>query len=87
MIAKGRAKEGRAIEQLHALGDNLLWIEAGSRSISGVRTGTYGMRNLMFEDGAVILREVSQIRSITPNIDGTLPVVGDSGNWTTHWRG
>lgn len=87
VIAIGRAGEGRAMEQLHALGDNFVWIEAGSRSISGVRTGTYGMRNLMFEDGEAILREVPQIRTITPNIDGTLLVVGDSRNWTTHWRG
>ena len=87
VIAIGLAGEQRALEQLHALGDNLVWIEAGSRSISGVRTGTYGMRNLMLEDGEAILREVPLIRSMTPNIDGTLLVIGDTRNWTTHWRG
>jgi putative ABC transport system permease protein len=45
------------------------------------------MRNLMLEDGQAILREVPQIRSMTPNIDGTLVVMGDTRNWTTHWRG
>ncbi len=24
---------------------------------------------------------------MTPNVDGTLVVVADSSNWTTHWRG
>ncbi len=52
-----------------------------------MRTGTYGTRNLMYDDGEAILREVPQIRSVTPNIDGTLLVVGENRNWTTHWRG
>jgi putative ABC transport system permease protein len=39
VIAIGDAGGARATEQLHALGDNLVWVEAGSRSTSGVRTG------------------------------------------------
>jgi putative ABC transport system permease protein len=87
VIAIGEAGAARATEQMHALGDNLVWVEAGARSVSGVRTGTYGMRNLMLEDSEAILREVPQIREVTPNVDGTLVVVGDTRNWTTHWRG
>ena len=75
------------LAQLHELGDNLVWVEAGARSISGARTGTFGMRNLTIEDGEAILDEVSEIRSMTPNVDGTLVVVGEASNWTTHWRG
>jgi putative ABC transport system permease protein len=87
VIAIGEAGAERATDHLHALGDNLVWVEAGARAINGVRTGTFGMRNLMLEDGQAILREVPQIRSMTPNIDGTLVVMGDTRNWTTHWRG
>jgi hypothetical protein len=86
VIAIGEAGGERATAHLHALGDNLVWVEAGARSISGVRTGTYGMRNLTLEDGEAILREVPQIRSMTPNADGTLLVIGETRNWTTHWR-
>jgi putative ABC transport system permease protein len=87
VIAIGEAGSRRATEQMRALGDNLVWVEAGARSVSGVRTGTYGMRNLMLDDGEAILREVPQIREMTPNVDGTLVVIGDTRNWTTHWRG
>jgi putative ABC transport system permease protein len=87
VIAIGEAGSARAQEQLHALGDNLVWVEAGARSVSGVRTGTLGMRNLMYEDGQAILRDVPEIRKMTPNVDGSVVVVSDTHNWTTHWRG
>jgi putative ABC transport system permease protein len=87
VVAIGEAGSARATEQFRALGDNLVWVEAGARTVSGLRTGTYGMHNLMPEDGEAILNEVPQIRSVTPNIDGTAVVIGDTRNWTTHWRG
>ncbi|HEY6462171.1 MAG TPA: ABC transporter permease [Polyangiaceae bacterium] len=87
VIAIGEAGGARATAQLRALGDNLVWVEAGARSVSGVRTGTYGMRNLMLEDGEAILRDVPQIRSMTPNVDGSLVIIGEAHNWTTRWRG
>lgn len=87
VIAIGEAGGDRATAQLHALGDNLVWVEAGARSVSGVRTGTLGMRNLMLEDGEAILREVPQIREMSPNVDGSLVVVSDTRNWSTRWRG
>jgi len=87
VIAIGEAGGARATEQLHSLGDNLVWVEAGARAISGVRTGTFGMRNLTLEDGEAIVRDVPEIRSMSPNVDGTLVAVSESSNWTTHWRG
>jgi putative ABC transport system permease protein len=87
VVSIGEAGSERATEQLHALGDNLVWVEAGARTVSGVRTGTLGMRNLMLEDGEAMLREIPQLRAMTPNIDGTVLVVGSGTNWTTHWRG
>src|SRR5579863_1040924 len=61
VIAIGEAGSERALDQLHALGDNLVWVEAGARNINGVRTGTYGVRNLLVGDAEAILREVPQI--------------------------
>src|SRR2546423_14307400 len=40
VIAIGRAGSRRAEEQLRSLGDNFVWIEAGSRAPSGGRTRT-----------------------------------------------
>jgi len=41
VIAIGEAGSARAMDQLHALGDNLVWVEAGARNVNGVRTGSY----------------------------------------------
>lgn len=87
VVAIGQAGSARAMDQLHALGDNLVWIEAGARSVSGVRTGNFGMRNLMLGDADAILREVPEIRRVSPNLDGTLLAVHETHNWTTHYRG
>jgi putative ABC transport system permease protein len=87
VVALGEAGSERALDQLHALGDNLVWIEAGARNVNGVRSGTYGMRNLTLGDADAIAREVPQIRRVSPNLDGSLLVVGGTRNWTTHYRG
>jgi putative ABC transport system permease protein len=87
VISIGEAGSARAMAQLHALGDNLVWVEAGARNVNGVRTGTYGMRNLTLGDAEAILREIPQVRRVSPNLDGGLLVVHESHNWTTHYRG
>jgi putative ABC transport system permease protein len=87
VVAIGEAGSSQAMDQLHALGDNLVWIEAGARNVNGVRSGTYGMHNLFLADSDAILREVPQVRRVSPNLDGTLVAVHESRNWTTHYRG
>jgi putative ABC transport system permease protein len=45
------------------------------------------MHNLFLGDSDAILREVPQIRRVSPNLDGTLVAVHEPHNWTTHYRG
>ncbi len=87
VVAIGTAGSQRAKEQLHNLGDNLIWVEAGSRNVNGVRSGTLGMNNLTMEDAEAILREVPLIKSVSPQADGHVLVAGGKQNWTTHYRG
>src|SRR6266849_4568650 len=68
VVAIGRAGSDRLEEQLKSLGDNLVWVEAGSRNVNGVRSGTHGMTNLTVEDAEAILREVPQIKSVSPQV-------------------
>ncbi len=44
VVAIGEAGSRRAEAELEKLGDNLVWIEAGSRNVAGTRTGTHGTR-------------------------------------------
>jgi len=87
VVAIGRASSVRLEEQLQSLGDNLIWVEAGSRNVSGVRTGTHGMNTLTLEDAAAILSEVRLIKSVSPHVDSRVSVVHENRTWTTTYRG
>ncbi len=87
VVAIGTAGSQRAKEQLHNLGDNLVWVEAGSRNVNGVRSGTLGMNNLTMEDAEAILSEVPLIKSVSPQVDGHIIVASGKQNWSTHYRG
>ena len=69
------------------MGENLVQIEAGSRNINGVRSGTHGMNTLTVEDAQAILREVPLIKSVSPHVDSKVSVAFGNRNWTTQYRG
>src|SRR4029077_6661337 len=54
VVAIGKAGSRRAEAQLAALGKGLVWISAGSRNISGVRTGSHAAVTLTAEDAEAI---------------------------------
>ena len=87
VVAIGTAGSKRAEEQLHNLGDNLVWVEAGSRNVNGVRSGSLGMNTLTMEDAEAIQNEVPMIKSVSPNVDGHVLIACGKNNWTTHYRG
>jgi putative ABC transport system permease protein len=87
VIAIGRAGSLRAEEQLLNLGDHFVWIEAGSRAPSGVRTGTHGTTSLTLADAEAIEREVPLLKRVSPQVDGSVQVVHGPRNWRTHYRG
>jgi putative ABC transport system permease protein len=87
VVAIGRAGSDRLEEQLKNLGENLVWVEAGSRAPNGVRTGTHGTNTLTMEDAEAILREVKLIKSMSPQVDSNVPIAYQNRSWTTHYRG
>src|SRR6266851_1004813 len=87
MVAIGQAGSDYLEEQLNNLGDNLVWVEAGSRNVNGVRTGSHGTNSLTMEDAEAILREVPLFKSVSPQVDSNVSVVYGNRTWTTHYRG
>src|SRR5262245_4676164 len=63
-VAVGEAAARRAREQLQLLGDNLIWVEAGSRTVGGVRLGTHQTRTLTLEDAEAIRQQVPLIKAV-----------------------
>jgi putative ABC transport system permease protein len=87
VVAIGTAGAERAELELHKLGDNLVWIEAGGRNVNGVRTGTHGTSSLTMDDAEAIRREVPLLKSLSPQVDGSVQVIGAAHNWFTRFRG
>jgi putative ABC transport system permease protein len=87
VVAIGRAGTAVATGELAKLGDNLVWVEAGSRNINGVRTGTHGTTSLLPADADAIRREIPTVKAVAENVDGSAQVVYGNQNWATRWRG
>ena len=87
VVAIGRAGKDSALQALDDLGDNLVWLEAGSRNASGVRTGSHGMTTLLPSDADAIRAEVPLIAKVSENIDGRIQVIYGGNNWNTQFRG
>jgi putative ABC transport system permease protein len=87
VVAIGKAGQIRVEQQLSNLGDNLVWIEEGGRAVNGVRTGTHGMNTLVLADAVAIKNQVPLIKSVSPNVDGSVQVIYGNQNWFTRYRG
>jgi putative ABC transport system permease protein len=87
VVAIGNAASGKIEQQLHDLGDNMIWVEAGSRAKSGIRVGSRGTRTLVVEDAQAILHQVRGIKAVVPNVDSHIQVVYGNSNWGTMYRG
>jgi putative ABC transport system permease protein len=87
VVAIGTAGSQHAEAELQKLGNNLVWVEAGSRNVAGVRTGTHGTNSLTLEDAQAIVREVPLIATMSPQVDGRIIVAYQNRNWTSVYRG
>src|ERR1700687_2373445 len=70
VVAIGNAGSSSIEEQLQRLGDNFIWIEAGSRARNGVRYGARGDRTLVLGDATAIADQVPLIKTMSPDSDG-----------------
>src|SRR6266513_3519613 len=87
VVAIGKAGQIRVEQQLNNLGDNLVWIEEGGRAVNGVRTGTHGMNTLVLADAVAIKNQIPLIKSVSPNVVGSIQIIYGNQNWFTRYRG
>src|SRR5215469_14435453 len=87
VVAVGNAGSSRVEDQLSKVGDNLIWVEAGSRAVNGVRIGSRGTRTLVVGDVQAVLDQVPGIKSAAPNVDGHIQAIYGNLNWGTQYRG
>src|SRR2546430_17525409 len=71
VVAIGNAGTSSIEDQLQSLGDNFVWIEAGSRTHKGMRLGSCGARTPVLADAYAILEQGPAIKLAVPNVDRT----------------
>jgi putative ABC transport system permease protein len=86
-VGIGNAGSAKVEAQLRSLGDNMIWVEAGSRNRNGIRNGARGTRSLVLADMQDIQSQVPLIRAQTPNVDGRITLIYNKRNWFTFYRG
>jgi putative ABC transport system permease protein len=86
-VAIGEGGSNRVREQLQSLGDNYIWVEAGSRNFQGVRTGTGATKTLTVRDTQSMLQTVPLLKMVSPNVDGRIQVIYGNQNWYAPYRG
>jgi putative ABC transport system permease protein len=87
VVAIGQAGSQQVQEQLDNLGDNYIWIEAGSRAPSGIRSGSHGTKTLVESDVEAIVRQVPLVKLASANVDSRIQIVYGNKNWNTMYRG
>ena len=86
-VSIGEGGAAQIHEQLLMLGDNLVWFEAGGRTVNGLRTGTGTTPTLVVADMRAILEDVPALKSCSPQSDGHTQVIRGHQNWATTYRG
>jgi putative ABC transport system permease protein len=86
VIGIGRAGTARTLAQLDALGTNLVWVEAGARNVSGVRTNVSDT-TLLPRDAQAIRDEIPLITAVSEQVDGSVQIAVAGHNWGTRFRG
>ncbi len=87
VVAIGQAGSEQVQNQLDNLGENFVWIEAGSRAPNGIRTGSHGTKTLIAEDATAILKQIPLVKAVTPQVDANVQIIYANKNWATHYRG
>src|SRR6266496_506089 len=85
-VAIGQGGSAQIHEQLLLLGDNLVWVEAGGRTMSGVRTGTGTTRTLVLADMRALLQAIPELKGCSPQVDAGIQVIHGNLNWRTTYR-
>jgi putative ABC transport system permease protein len=85
--ALGEAGTARVQKQIDALGEDLLWVRNGSRSLGGVRTGFGGIQRLTPEDASALTANVPAVSACSPEVQGRTQIIAGGSNWNTRYQG
>jgi putative ABC transport system permease protein len=86
-VAIGQGASRQVQEQISNLGDNLIFISAGSVNRGGVQMGNSATKTLTVGDAKAIQQQVPEIKEVSPGVGTASQVVYENQNWFTQIRG
>jgi putative ABC transport system permease protein len=86
-VAIGVGASEQVATQIQNMGENMIFIEAGSVDRGGVHMGAEATNTLTAEDGEAIKREVPLIKLVSPSVTAPGQVVYQGENWFTRVQG
>jgi putative ABC transport system permease protein len=86
-VAIGEGGAAQIHQQFLLLGDNLVWIQAGGRTVNGLRIGTGSTPTLVLGDMVAALDAAPGLKACSPQVDSSAQVIHGNQNWHTAYRG
>ena len=87
MVSLGQGAQRQIQEEIASLGDNTVWVRAGSRRSWGVRSASGTMNNLKATDFEAMLNECPAVKAVSPSSRSMAQVVFGNQNWNTRIEG
>ncbi len=86
-VAIGEGASNQVQEQLRNLGDNIVFVSAGSVNQHGVHMGSTATKTLKLSDARAIQQQVPVVSKVSPGVGSQAQVVYGNQNWFTRLRG
>jgi putative ABC transport system permease protein len=86
-VAIGEGASDQVQQQIAALGDNLIYINAGSINQMGVHLGSAATKTLTVDDSKAIQENISTVSRVSPGVNSGVQVVYQNQNWFTRASG
>ena len=86
-VAISAGASNQVQEQIRNLGENMLFVSAGSVNQGGVRMGSQATKTLTEEDAQAILQQIPLVTRISPIVSAGGQVVYEDQNWFTRFQG
>ena len=86
-VAIGDGASNQIREAIRNMGDNMVWIEAGSATLQGLHLGSLANKTLTADDTKAIEREVPLVVNVNAQADTRVQVVYGNQNWGTSLKG
>jgi putative ABC transport system permease protein len=86
-VAIGEGASNQVQEQIRNLGDNMVFVAAGSVSQGGVRLGSAATKTLTLADAKAIQQQIPSVARLSSGVGARVQVVYGNQNWSTRVSG